>query len=395
MLYHTVAGFLADRAQTESQRAAIVVDYVCRNVSLWRDDELELPLSAFMALQIGHGSANDCAWVCSEIFRQLRLDCVILRAPSDTKANSDKWLLAVGIERQLYLFDLRLGLPIYTGDRKSIATLADVVNHPEWLALMASSGSYRLSVEDLRQPTVEVISDPLFWCQRMQSIEQVLPAADACVVFDPLLTEAGQSGLLQRLSATYGWSQDQLKQWQFPRRERQGAKHLTAEMQQELLQFTLPFSVPIPFKVDKDGQPSVGTPENKLLRFRVDQLLGKFTETSQKYLSIRHLEVERFPPEIERLNKVAAENAIYWTGVCKFEAGDYESAVSQLTDLIRKYDRKGNWYFPARILLFQCYVELERFADAMTVLERTSSDDPYQEANALRLKWLKEDHPKP
>ena len=84
---------------------------------------------------------------------------------------------------------------------------------------------------------------------------------------------------------------------------------------------------------------------------------------------------------------MAAEDAIYWTAVCKFEMGEFEKAVESPIHSFGKYDRKGKWYFPARVLLAQCSrAELGQFPEAITILERTSSDDPYREANAIRVK---------
>ena len=138
--------------------------------------------------------------------------------------------------------------------------------------------------------------------------------------------------------------------------------------------------------MDAQGKPTIGIPERKLQRCRMDHLLGKFADATTRYLRIRHLEVEPNPPEIERINRLASEDALYWTTLCKFELGEYETAVDLLLDYQRKYDRKGKWYFPARSILAQCYAKLGRLSDAVSTLERTSSDDPYRASNAVRMK---------
>lgn len=392
MMYHTIAGYLSDRGQNELQRVNIIVDYVCRNITFWKDDEIELALPAFSILQFGRGNAEDRAWLCALILKQLRIDCVIIRAKSDKKATSDKWLLGVGVERQIYLYDLQLGMPLLNGDGTSTATLADISTHPEWLQQMAVSEPYRLTADDLVEPSVFVMPFPLFWCRRMFNVEQVLPAKNACVLYEPLMDDVdNQPGLLRRISETYNWPIESLAPWKYPSRQLAASQQPTKEAQQELANLTGPFSVPYPIKQGNDGKITVGAPEWKLQRLRVAQLLGDFSETIKRYNSIRHLEVEKNnPQDLDRLNRRAAENAIYWTALCKYEMGEYDSTVEQLTEFLKKYP-KGNWFFAARSLLAQSHIQLGEIPQAIIVLERKSADDPYRDGNALRLKRLKKE----
>ena len=389
MFHRVISGYLSDRGQTELQKVAVIVDFVCRNVALWKDDDVELPLQPYMIMQIGLGSADDRAWVCAEIFRQIRIDCVVLRTKSDVKATSDNWLLGVILEGKIYLFDMRLGLPIARGDetsRDSVASLAEVVEHPEWLQQMAVKETYRVSSDDLREATVYVMSDLEFWCRRMSDLEQVLPPSDLCVLYDPLSDEESRPGLLQRVTKAGGWPVESLQLWSHPRRQADELRKTAEAKQQEWKRLTIPFSVPIPVKYEDNGKPIIGVPERKFQRYRSDQLLGKFAEATARYLRIRHLEVEQNPADLEVINRMASEDAFYWTSLCKFEMGEYTTAVELLTDYIKKYDRKGKWFYPARTLLAQSHAELGQFTEAIAVFERTSSDDPYRASNTLRIK---------
>ena len=389
LFHRALSGYLSDRGQDELQRVGIIVDFVCRNIALWKDDEIELPLVPYMSMQLGRGTADDRAWIIAEILRQLRIDTVILRPRSDVKGTTDNWLLGALVEGGVYLFDVRLGLPILngvTGQTSAASTLAEIVAHPEWLELMSANEPYRITPKDLQDPDIFVISEGNLWCRRMHNLEQFLPASDVCVLYDPLSDEDGRAGLLQRVSKVGNWPVESLKLWPYPRRQQEESRQPSPEREQEWQRLTIPFNVPIPFKVDSEGKTTLGTPERKLQRCRTDHLLGKFTEATTRYLRIRHLDVEPSPPEIERLNRMASEDALYWTTLCKYELGEYSTAVDLLTDYIRKYDRKGKWFFPARSLLAQCYATLDRIPEAISTLERTSSDDPYRTANALRVK---------
>lgn len=390
LFFRAISGYLSDRGRDELHRVQIIADFVCRNVALWKDDEIELPLDPFMIMQLGRGTAEDRAWVIAGILRQLRIDAVILRTKSDVKGTSEKWLLGVVVEGQVYLFDTRLGLPIASGDtdkQESVATLSQIVSHPDWLDMMSASEPYRLTAQDLEAVDTFVISESNFWCRRMHNLEQYLPASDVCIIYDPLSDEDGRQGLLQRISRGGNWPIESLKLWPYPRAQQDELKRPTPERQQEFQRLAIPFSVPIPVKFDTEGKPSIGIPERKLQRCRTDHLLGKFADATTRYLRIRHLEVEPNPPEIEVINRLAAEDALYWTTLCKFELGEYETAVDLLLDYQRKYDRKRKWYFPARSLLAECYAKLDRIPDAIAILDRTSSsDDPYRIANAIRKK---------
>ena len=128
-------------------------------------------------------------------------------------------------------------------------------------------------------------------------------------------------------------------------------------------------------------------------KIRTDQLLGKFEDVTQRYLVIRRLELleseaNRYP-EILQLHRLAAEDAIYWSGVSKFESAEYDAAIEQLAGYLKKFNRKGRWTFAARSLLAESHAQQSRFAEAIAAIERTVAEDPYREANAIRVKLWK------
>ncbi|HEY4260917.1 MAG TPA: hypothetical protein VGM98_12185, partial [Schlesneria sp.] len=120
MLTHAIASYLSTRASDEVGQAQAVFDFVIRNVALRSDDDPDMPLGIYQILLLGQGNAEDRAWVTASLFRQLRLDCVIVR-PKGDKA-PDNWLLGVLLKGQVYLFDPRLGLALPSGDDASKVT---------------------------------------------------------------------------------------------------------------------------------------------------------------------------------------------------------------------------------------------------------------------------------
>ena len=388
LLHRAMSVYLADRGNDDRSKVGEVVAYVCRNIAYWKDDELGIPLSLYLINMIGRGTAEDRAWVIAEVLKQLRIDSIILRPKSDVKGTSDKWLLGVLVDGEVLLYDVRFGVPLPNGEpnKHSSATLATIAAHPEWLEQLSTKTAYPITAQDLQDLEVFVISNPNTWCRRMFNLEQVLSTNDLCVLYDPLVDHEGRIGLLNRIAKSVGRPAETLKLWPYPRQQIVEAGRSSAERDIERRQLTGVLNVPFQIKLDPKGQPGQPIPERKMHRYRTEQILGHFKEATTKYLGIRHLDVEPSPPILERINRMAAEDALYWTTLCKYELKEHATAIDLLLDYIRKYDRKGKWFFPARALLAQCYADLDRIPEAMKTLEKTSSDDPYQDLNALRLK---------
>ena len=176
--------------------------------------------------------------------------------------------------------------------------------------------------------------------------------------------------------------------WPYPARQLATARTANQATMQQMQQLLLSFSAPIAANVDpKTGNAVGAVAERKMLKIRTDQLLGKFEDATQRYLSIRHLEIEPSQfTEIVQLHRLAAEDAIYWSGLSKFEAEEYEAAIEQLAGYVKRFDRKGRWTFAARSLLAECHVRQGKFSEAVAAIERTVAEDPYREANAVRIK---------
>ncbi len=395
-LAHAIATYLAARSNDELQRVHEVFQFVVRNIALRGDDDPELPISTYLILLTGRGAPEDRAWVCASILKQLRIDSVIVRPGGAAKADEEEWLFGVILNDRVYLFDAKLGLAIPSSVETGTtsfqpATLAELPTHPEWLQQLAARADqpYRIDAESLKESRVMPIAEPNFWGRRMNRLEQVLPVESACILFDPPSDDLGRTGLIKRAQAAcLNRKAEDLKLWPYPARQLATARTANPATMQQMQQLLLSFSAPITVSVDpQTGKPAGAVPERKMLRIRTDQLLGKFEDATQRYLSIRHLEIEPSQfPEVAQLHRLAAEDAIYWSGLSKFEAEEYEAAVEQLSGYIKRFDRKGRWTFAARSLLAECRVRQGKFAEAVTAIERTVAEDPYREANAVRIK---------
>lgn len=396
LLTHAIANNLATRSNDELGRAQAVFDFVVRNIALRADGEPELPLGTYLLLLVGRGSAEDRVWICASILKQLRIDTVIVQSATDAESDPDAWLMGVVLNNRVHLFDPRLGIAIpSTAEIGQAATppaaLDEIADHPEWLQSLAPRPDqpYVLEAEALKQPLVMPVVEVGYWGRRMNVLEQVLPAEDFCVLYDPPVNDLGRTGVAERIAVACNWIKPEgMKAWPYPHRQLAAIRKMDQAQMQQISQALIGFNAPIPFDVDRaTGKPTAGTPERKMLRIRTDQLLGKYEDATQRYLSIRHLEIEGNPfPDLMAIHRLAAEDAIYWSGLCKFESQEYASAIEQLGGYIKRFDRKGRWSFAARALLAECRARLGQFAEAVSTIERTLPDDPFREANAIQIK---------
>ncbi len=401
LLIQAMAKSLAARRNDELGRVQEVFQFVVRNIALRGDDDLELPLTTYLLLLTGRGSPEDRAWICASILKQLRIDCVIVRPAAESKPDDEAWLFGVILNDRVHLFDPRWGIAIPSSVDAAAtdlrpATLDEIVSHPEWLQSLSPRADqpYVIEADSLKEPQVLPIVEANYWSRRLSRLEQVLPTEDACVLFDPPVDDLGRPGMVRRLQAACPTVKvDGLKPWPYPERQYEASRKVSQALVQQIAQTLVGFNAPISVNIDpQTNQPLKPVPERKMLKIRTDQLLGKFEDATQRYLSIRHLEVEANPywsPEIVQLHRLAAEDAIYWSGVSKFEAEEYDAAVEQLTGYLKRFNRKGRWTFAARSLLAECHARKARFAEAIAVIERTVAEDPYRAANAIRVKRWK------
>lgn len=399
LLARAVAGYISDRSDEDLARVVLLFEYVCRNVALNDDPASAPPLFPYDILLSGRGTAADRAWVFADLLKQWRIDAVVIR-PDDVAVEDEAWLMGVPVNGEVYLFDLFLGLPIPAeaaptqARPRQPATLKTVVEHPEWLAALSARTDqpYRLDVDQLKMPRIEIMSDLPAWSQRMWELEQVLPGEQLCVLYDSLVDSATQPGLIQRVensgvpAPASGWSL-----WSHPlitmiRQQRMPQQDLMKMMNE----VHMPFMVPFTFDVDQEtGQPRLGPAEKQQLRVRTSQLLGKFQDATTGFLAIRMLGLKSFPePTRQQIHQIAADDAFYWSAVGKYELGQYGEAAEALADYSRRTATRQRWQPAARQLLAWSLVEQGKYDEAVKSLARPIADDPYRTANAvLARRW--------
>ncbi|HET6426068.1 MAG TPA: transglutaminase domain-containing protein [Planctomycetaceae bacterium] len=387
------------KADKEIDRVSAMFNWVCRNMELIPEDETSPPLPFYELLMMGRGRTFDRAVVFAELLRQFRIDTVILHPQGALEADTP-WIIGVLLDGQVYLFDARLGFPIPRGDapptaaNPSVATLEEVLKNPGWLTALAmrSDQPYEPSVEQLQTAQVSVLPSVMAWSPRMWRIEQLLPGDRLCVLYDPPAKIGDAPSLFERVEAAFP-EQAAKKQVQLyadpfltnpPDQTEQQAIGRSIQTAQATLA--------VPFVSNKESGTPGGSPlvpSHRQRKTRMTQLQGRYAEAIAQYVSIRQLGTS-LPPEpgLGPIYARAAEDAFYWSCLCKVDAGQYDSAATSLGDYITRYRRGGRWLAGARQALADCQIARQQYPEAIETLKQTVADDPARASTAVQIKRL-------
>jgi hypothetical protein len=134
------------------ERAQVAFDWMCRQI--WREEEQPaLPgqereglVPTSYVLRRAHGNDIDRSAAFLEMMHQLGQEGCLVCAPSTDRKAMRPWLVGVLSEGDIYLFDIRLGVPL-PGKEGRPATLNDIVTHPQTLSVFDAGPNRRYDVE--------------------------------------------------------------------------------------------------------------------------------------------------------------------------------------------------------------------------------------------------------
>ena len=169
-------------------RAVRVFDWTVRNLQL--DDDVrpgdthrlnsDVILYSWESLQFGRGTVAEKSRVFLLLCRQLSLPAVMLAVDrSDRGEPPTAWLPALLLGDQLYLFDMRLGTPVPAPDGRGVASLAQVLEHPQCLESLEQFPDYLYPVkaDDLSNIVALIDATPPELSQRMALLENARSSA--------------------------------------------------------------------------------------------------------------------------------------------------------------------------------------------------------------------------
>ncbi|HXT58172.1 MAG TPA: tetratricopeptide repeat protein [Pirellulales bacterium] len=402
---HEIASWVCGDASDDLERGRRLFDWTIRNIQLDAapgsdEEQARPPYLPWHLLALGHGQAQDRAWLFMLLARQQALDVVLLEPASEEPTT----LLGLLHDDQLYLFDAQLGAAIPGPQQDGapgapIATLAQVAEDDGLLRRLDLDAEhpYPLMSSDLSKVVAVIEASPVYLERRMALLEARLVGDEKLVLsFDA-------SALAVRLKACSHVEKAEL--WQLPferlqglaQRKSRGVKRLVSEMQVLMAEY--------PHVVKKKQEMAMA-----LWRGRVQHLLGRFTgESSANYFyqltRISDADIERLatslgaarpgePPQMARYSRSVKDypavkrDSSYWLGLVAFERGDYVTALDYFEKRTLEASPDGPWTAAARYNLGRAYEALGRRNEAIAAYR--GDDSAQRPGSELRARWLEQ-----
>jgi hypothetical protein len=421
LLEMTISRYAPGSARSELVRVTQLFEHIVRSIGIAPAPPQDLPLTPYEVYLFGKGTAEDRAWLFANVLRQLRIDAVLL-VPSATggkpafAARDPKFLIGVLLENKVFLFDPQSGLPIpalvggLPGAGHQVATLEEATTDPAVLKQLDAGPDrpYPVSADALRHPGVAIIADSSFWSPRMQTLQTEFVGDRAMVIADPLQDAASHSpGLWSRVVKAGGqhWNAGDVHVWDHPETRLATHVELTKDQQDSMIGLMRPFGAYKNVEIDdRTGQlklvervevedpaankdlkslnlpvhMNVWTTTGEQMRARITQMEGDFAQAIKIYLNVRSKSKDvlraRPSPYDRVMHAKAIDDAMFWTGVCQFEQGEFKAAVNSF-QRYRKQSDAEKWDRESRYLLAVSQAAAGEPAAAIAELDKVAPDD--------------------
>jgi hypothetical protein len=408
---------LDDTAGSDLSLATKLFDWTVRNLLLdadigpgdtQRSDEPTV-LQGWESLMMGRGTAEEKARVFILLTRQVGLHVIMLAIDQGENQVPRSWLPALLIGDQLYLFDMRLGVPLPGSDGKSFATLEDLIDHPEMLDTLAerSGVPYTIETDDLSRVVALIDATPGYLSQRMQLLQGVLVGDQKTV-----LTVA-PTPLAEKLSASRGINGVGI--WSLPYEgfimrssltagsnsllwlaiEHQLFDRKTPLHEARLLHFRGQYDPVNENPGARQFYMSCRTPDAQIKAIR-----NKPLEVPEGYREPTEEELVNYQRRLNALGDLMVrtkQNASFWLGLIAFDRGEFSVAVDYFDQRVVSAFPDGIWTSAARYNLGRSYEALarqddkpEHWKNAVEVY-RSVKDSPWTAACRWRASAIKQE----
>jgi hypothetical protein len=165
------------------QRASIGFDWLMRQIALRERQGPSLPPE--FVLRRGWGTANERAFTFLGFLEELGLHgCAVMIPGADSRGGPQLWTVGALVDKDIYLFDPRLGFAIPGPGHKGVATLAQVRAEPSILKSLTVNEQlpYDVSGEQVKRAEVYVATSLSALAPRMQSLQSFFSGANAFVL---------------------------------------------------------------------------------------------------------------------------------------------------------------------------------------------------------------------
>jgi hypothetical protein len=131
----------------------------------------------WQSMIFGRGDALQKSRVFTQLLFQQGISSVILSLPDTSPGSSEKdrllWCIGVPIADEIYLFEMRLGIPLPLADQAAVATLREARSNPAVLrrAKLPGRFDYPVSADDLKNVVALLDIEPFAIGQAMKALE--------------------------------------------------------------------------------------------------------------------------------------------------------------------------------------------------------------------------------
>jgi hypothetical protein len=410
-----VSNRISGEASEELERARRLFDWAVRNVQLdppatpeQKEELARAPCLPWHLLTLGHGQAEDRAWLFALLARQQAMDVVLLEFAGE----KPRLLAGLLIKDQLYLFDPELGLPLPGPEMESVATLSQIAGDDGLLRKLDldAEHAYPLHSADAAKVAAYIEASPVYLQRRTALVESRLTGDEK------LALSLDASALAKRLAACAHVGE--IKLWPTPyerlqalsQRRSPGVKQLANEFQVLM--------TPYEHVVKKKLELTMA-----LWRGRIQHLLGRFTgDAGANYFyqlaRMADAEIDQLiaqegaarqgePPEIAQQRRLLAESrgnqyraakryASYWLGLVAYERENYPTAIDYFKTRTLEATPDGPWSAGARYNLGRSYESLGEAKQAIAAYLSDESEQRYgSRLRAARLEAATEAEKKP
>jgi len=336
-------------------------------------------------LLAGRASGSQRAWIFLELLRQAGIDGVMLATSGAADTPSRPWLPAAVIDGEAYLFEPTYGMAVPGPGGKGVATARQAAADPTILAALSlPDRRYPVQAGDLAGGlTWLAVADPWSLAPRMAAIDRDLAAAHGVRV------AAAVTEMADRVAAALPGDAAAVGLWTFPWETLARRSAAAGPLADELG----PLELPVP---DPSGRTDGFRP---LFAGRVREFRGDFEGPSgakAAYLAARPsrqavtqavaaLPEDRAAPLRRALARMK-EDATYWLGVVMLAEGESAAAADYLGRMTLEAAPDSRWTDAARINLATALIDLDRDAEAATLLLQDGS--PQRFGSRLRAARL-------
>jgi hypothetical protein len=355
-------------------------------------------------LLFGHGDAWQRMRLFTLLARQQGIDAVTLAFPGRTIPPRPRpWTSAVRLGKDLYLFDLRLGLAIPTKEWEGVVTLRDVLADRSLIKNLEADGQPGLQIpeEDLAEVValIDVVGPQL--AHRTQLVEKHLVGEHRTVLSVPISKLAASLRACHGIRDVYLWSVPIEANWyravfeQKARSDPQAVAQYYLENSMFLTRTPLVRGRIVFLRGEFDNRDERQGAKALLMQTRVpqDQLDDLATNGElQKLMGVARdprSTPEQWAAQVEMYKGVLTrtkQHASFWMGLCQLESGRPDAAIEWFQTRTLEAWPDGPWTPLARYNLARTHEALGDLAQAQKLL---LADKSLQEqGNYLRARML-------